>query len=199
MTKDFLLAIQNRRSYYNISKHSPIPDERIVELVQFAVKHCPSAYNSQSGRAAVLLGGEHDALWGIVLEALRARVPAEKFSRTAAKIAGFAAGHGTVLFFEDQAAVAMIQTQYPAYRDNFPPWSLQSSGMLQFTVWAALEAEGLGASLQHYNPLIDEAVRRRWNIPESWTLISQMPFGTPTAEPDEKEFQPVEDRVKVFY
>lgn len=198
MYKDFLSAVQNRRSYYNISKQSPIPDDQIVEIVQFAVKHCPSAYNSQSGRAAVLLGGEHGALWGIVLEALRERVPAEKFGRTAAKIAGFAAGYGTVLFFEDQAVVARMQAEYPAYRDNFPPWSLQSSGMLQFAVWTALEAQGLGASLQHYNPLIDDAVRRRWNIPGSWILIGQMPFGAPTEEPDEKEFLPIEDRVKVF-
>lgn len=26
--------------------------------------------------------------------------------------------------------------------------------MIQFAVWTALETEGLGASLQHYNPII---------------------------------------------
>ena len=30
--------------------------------------------------------------------------------------------------------------------------------MLQLVVWTALEAEGLGATLQHYNPLIDDEV-----------------------------------------
>lgn len=70
--------------------------------------------------------------------------------------------------------------------------------MLQFAVWTLLELEGLGASLQHYNPLIDEAVKAEWNMPEGWRLIAQMPFGNPTAEPGEKDFQPIEERVKVF-
>ena len=30
--------------------------------------------------------------------------------------------------------------------------------MIQFAVWCALTAAGLGANLQHYNPAIDEAV-----------------------------------------
>lgn len=70
--------------------------------------------------------------------------------------------------------------------------------MLQLVVWTALENEGLGASLQHYNPIIDEEVKKQWNIPESWKLIAQMPFGKPASEPKEKQFQPLEERVKVF-
>lgn len=196
--KDFNTAVLDRRSWYSIGKASPVSDDKIIETVQFAVKHAPSAFNSQSGRAVVLLGGEHDALWGIVLETLRKIVPAERFAQTAEKIAGFAAGHGTVMFFEDQEVVAGLQANFAAFKDNFPIWSLQSSGMLQYIVWTSLEAEGLGASLQHYNPLIDDEVKRRWGLPASWKLISQMPFGAPQALPDEKEFLPIGDRVKVF-
>ena len=29
-------------------------------------------------------------------------------------------------------------------------------------------------------------------------LIGQMPFGKPTAKPDEKQFSPLEERIKVF-
>ena len=61
-----------------------------------------------------------------------------------------------------------------------------------------LEDAGLGASLQHYNPLIDDEVRRTWNLPESWMLIAEMPFGTPTAEPGEKEFGELSERIKIF-
>ena len=72
-------------------------------------------------------------------------------------------------------------------------------GILQFIVWTALEAEGLGASLQHYNPLIKPQVLSTWNIPSSWQLIAQMPFGTPSAPAGEKTFEPVEGvRFKVF-
>lgn len=198
MSKDYYSAVEGRRSYYSITNASTISDDRVVEIVRFAVKHAPSPYNCQSGRAVVLLGKEHDALWAIVLDALRPLVPPGSFARTEQKVAGFAAGHGTVLFFEDQAVVERMQRDFPLYQEKFPIWSLQSSGMLQHIVWTALEAEGLGASLQHYNPLIDHAVKARWGFSESWMLISQMPFGTPSAQPGEKEFLPLEGRVKVF-
>ena len=58
--------------------------------------------------------------------------------------------------------------------------------------------EGFGASLQHYNELIEVEVKREWNLPDKWKLISQMPFGKPTVQPDEKQFQPLEDRIKIF-
>ena len=58
--------------------------------------------------------------------------------------------------------------------------------MHQLVVWTGLEAEGLGASLQHYNPLIDDEVKQEWNVPANWKLIAQMPFGNPTAAPGEK-------------
>ncbi|HOO86549.1 MAG TPA: hypothetical protein PK442_02495 [Synergistales bacterium] len=49
MTMNFFDAVKNRRTYYSISKKSPVSDERIREIVEQAVKHCPSAFNSQSG------------------------------------------------------------------------------------------------------------------------------------------------------
>ncbi|MNP03542.1 hypothetical protein D3C76_954300 [compost metagenome] len=70
--------------------------------------------------------------------------------------------------------------------------------MLQFVVWTALEIEGLGATLQHYNPLIDDEVKKTWNIPATWKLIAEMPFGNPLAPAGEKEYQPLEDRVKLY-
>ena len=70
--------------------------------------------------------------------------------------------------------------------------------MLQYIAWTLLETEGFGASLQHYNPLIDEKVKSAWDIPSSWKLIAQMPFGLPTALADKKEFVPIEKRFKAF-
>lgn len=198
MGKNLYEAVKDRRSYYGIGRQSPIADERIKEIVQYAVKHAPSAFNSQSGRAVVLLGQEHHALWDIVTDTLRKIVPQARFAQTQEKLLGFKAGHGTVLFLEDQAVVEDLQVRFASYKDNFPVWSLQSSGMLQYIVWTSLEAEGLGASLQHYNPLIDDAVHARWSLPQNWKLLSQMPFGVPTEEPDEKEFLPIEDRVKIY-
>ncbi|KOS00930.1 nitroreductase family protein, partial [Paenibacillus polymyxa] len=161
--------------------------------------YTPTSFNSQTSRAVVLLGEHHDKLWNITEDILREVVGnEEQFKSTAEKMNGFRSGYGTVLFFEDNNVVAGLQQQFEAYADNFPIWSNQSNGMLQLVVWTALEQEGLGASLQHYNPLIDEKVKNEWNIPEHWKLIAEMPFGKPTFQPGEKEFQPVEERVKTF-
>ncbi len=198
MSKDFYNAVKDRRTYYGISKESTVSDDRIQEIINDAVKHTPSAFNSQSGRVIVLLGQNHDKLWDLTKEELGKIVPAENFSSTEQKINSFKSGYGTVLFFEDQTVIESLQQQFALYKDNFPVWSLEANGMLQFVVWTSLESEGLGASLQHYNPLIDEEVRKQWNVPSNWKLLGQMPFGKPTAAPDAKQFQPIESRVKFF-
>ena len=198
MSKDFSNAIKNRRTVYGISKQSPVSEDRIQEIINEAVLHTPSAFNSQSGRVVLLFGANHDKLWDITKEELRKIVPAANFAPTEEKINSFKNGYGTVLFFEDQSVVESLQQQFALFKDNFPVWSLESSGMLQYIVWTSLELEGLGASLQHYNPLIDAEVTKQWHIPSNWKLLAQMPFGKPTASPDVKQFQPLESRVKVF-
>lgn len=198
MEKMFWDAVKDRRTYYGIGKEQVASDERIEQILQNAVLHVPSSFNSQSGRVVLLLHRQHEELWRITKEELRRVVPADKFQPTEEKINSFANGYGTILFFEDMAVVEGLQQQFPLYKDNFPVWSNHSSGMLQYVVWTALEMEGLGASLQHYNPLIDEEVKRTWQIPDTWKLIAQMPFGKPTAEPGAKEYKPVEERLKIF-
>jgi len=198
MPKDFYVALKNRRSIYGLSKEEVASDERIQEIIETAVKHTPSSFNSQSARVLILLGEHQDKVWDITKETLRKILPADKFSPTEDKINSFQNGYGTVLFFEDQSVIEQLQSSFPLYKDNFPVWSQQSSGMLQFVVWTALEAEGFGASLQHYSPLIDTAVSEQWDVPTTWKLIAQLPFGKPTIIPGEKEFKPLAERVKVF-
>lgn len=198
MNKNFYEAVEGRRSIYGISKERILSDQEIEKIVEHALKHTPSAMNSQSTRMVLLLGDKHDKLWDITMESLRAIVPAEHFEPTEVKINAFKSGYGTVLFFEDQSVVTELQEKYSLYKDNFPIWSNHTSGMHQYVVWTALEMEGFGASLQHYGELIEGAVKKEWQIPESWKLIAQMPFGKPTAAPAEKVFSPIENRLKVF-
>lgn len=198
MKKDFYSAVEDRRTFYGISKETVTSDERIKEVIDHAVKYTPYAFNSQSGRVVLLLGKEHDKLWDIAKEALRKVVPADQFSATEDKINSFRGGYGTVLFFEDNSVIESLQKQYALYKDNFPIWSQQASGMLQFVIWTALEIEGFGVSLQHYTELIEADVKKEWSIPNNWKLIGQMPFGKPTTQPNEKQFQPLENRIKVF-
>ena len=199
MEKKLKDALAHRRSYYAITNKSLITDTEIEDIVKFAVKNIPSAFNSQSTRVVLLLGDQHLKLWNIVKDTLKKMVPEGAFKATERKIdTSFASGYGTVLFFEDRTIVEGLQKAFPTYHEKFPLWSQQTSAMHQLAVWTMLEDVGFGASLQHYNPLIDEAVIAEWGLPENWELIAQMPFGVPSQKPGAKEFKPLEERVRVF-
>ena len=195
---DFYSAVKGRRSIYALDRNVGVSDERIMEAINHSVLHTPSAFNSQTGRVVVLFGEGHDKLWNITMEALRKVVPAANFKDTEDKINSFKAGYGTVLYFEDQKVVKGLQEQFALYKDNFPVWSNQGSGMLQNVIWTALHIEGLGASLQHYNELIEEEVSKEFNLPKEWKMMAQMPFGNIVQEAGEKQFAPLEGRVKVI-
>lgn len=197
-TTTFYQAIEKRRSIYAIGTGKPVSENRVREIVEFAATHVPSAFNSQSARVVILFGKESGKFWEMVKDALRKIVPAEQFPKTEDKIDGFNAGWGTALFFEDQTVVKQLMNDFSLYADNFPVWSNQSNGMLQFAVWTALQSEGLGSSLQHYNELVEEDVKKEWKLDPSWKLLAQMPFGSVEAPAGEKSFNPIEDRVKVF-
>ena len=65
--------------------------------------------------------------------------------------------------------------------------------MHQFYLWTALEAEGFGANLQHYNPLPDVRAAETFNIPKEWVLKAQLVFGTPKSGARE-ELKPREQK-----
>jgi uncharacterized protein len=199
MGLSFKEALINRRTYYTISNKSLVSDQEIEDIVNFAVTHVPSSFNSQSTRVVLLLGENHKKLWNITKKILRKIVSAEAFSATENKIDGaFATGYGTVLYFEDQTVVKKMQEAFPNYAEKFPVWSNHTSAMHQLAIWTMLEEVGFGASLQHYNPLIDEEVAKEWNLPSTWKLVAEMPFGVPTQGPGKKEFKPLDERIKVF-
>ncbi|KAG6009685.1 hypothetical protein E4U54_008508 [Claviceps lovelessii] len=196
---DLLLQMaKSRRTIYALNKTLPITTSRIHELVNETTLHTPTSFNAQTTRVVVLFGPEHDKLWDITTSTLRAIVPDDKWQPTQDRMTGFKNAAGTVLFFEDQDAIKAMQATYATYADRFPNWASQSAGMQQYLLWTALELEGLGANLQHYNPLIDEKVAETWNLPKSWTLNAQLVFGGRAAEAGDKTFQPLEERVKVF-
>lgn len=89
-------AVLNRRSIYQLTNKSPVPDSRIQEIVEAALKHVPSSFNSQSTRLVVLLKEEHTKFWTIVEDILKTMVPADKWDHTAQRINGFKGGYGSV-------------------------------------------------------------------------------------------------------
>lgn len=196
--KCFQEAVRNRRTNYALGREIGVLPSQIIAAVESMTKEVPSSFNMQSARVIVAMGEHHEKIWHITKETLRKIVPAEKFAPTEAKIDGFAAAYGTILFFDETATVTHMQQQFAAYAENFPIWAQQSNGMLQFAIWTALTNMGLGVNLQHYNPLIDDEVKQAFQVPDSWKLIAQMPFGAQVEPPKPIEKIAIEERVKVF-
>ena len=200
MKKSLRDAIKDRRSYYQLGNSSPISDHELQSIIEHILMYAPSAFNSQSARMVLLLGDNHKKIWEITKEELKKVSKSEEaFKATEQKVdTSFASGYATILFFEDQSVIKGLQGSFPTMASNFTKWSDHSAGIAQVLTWVGLESVGFGASLQHYNPLIDDAVRKEWNISEDWELVAQMPFGMPVGEAGEKTHLPIEDRLIVL-
>ena len=199
MSNQFLDLIKKRRTIYAIGKNVQHSSEELVTLIQEAVKESPSSFNSQSSRAVILLNEEHEKFWDIVKQKLKSYAQDEAAAaKTEAKMDSFSAGVGTVLFFEDTDVIKGLQEKFALYAENFPIWSEHSTAIAQFAVWTALHTEGLGASLQHYNPIVDEEVHATWDVPASWKLRAQIVFGSVEAPAAPKSYIDDEVRFKIF-
>ena len=178
---NFASLQEKRRTIYALGKDLPVSNEEVVATVEKAMKESPSAFNSQSSRAVVLFGAESEA-----------------FEATKGRLAGFAAGAGTILFFEDQDVVKGLQESFPLYAENFPIWSEQAHGINLYAVWLAFAEKNIGLNVQHYNPLVDAQVAEKYGIPANWKLRAQAPFGSIAAPAADKDYMADSDRVKVF-
>ena len=196
--KCFQESVIHRRTNYALGKNIKVLPSQIVAAVERMTQEVPSAFNMQSARVILAMNEHHDKIWNITKDVLKKIVPADKFAGTETKINGFAAGYGTVLFFDETKTVKEMQEKFSPYADNFPIWASQANGMLQFAIWTMLDNMGLGVNLQHYNPLIDDEVKKYFKVPESWTLVAEMVFGEllEPAKPIEK--LPINERVKIF-
>ncbi|MEE8723233.1 MAG: nitroreductase family protein [Atopobiaceae bacterium] len=183
-------SLAQRRTYYHINKKLPVSEDAVVKTVEKVVELVPDAFNMHSQRVVIALGDKQNQLWDAAYDAFKGEVVREKLD-------SFKAGAGTILYFIDQKTVASLQKQYPLYVDNFPIWAQQSNGMLQISVWSALRELDVAASLQHYDPVIDDAVYKLFNVPRDYKLVGEMPFGGIGAKPDPKEPEDVTLRVSV--
>lgn len=195
---EFIKLMQKRRSIYNLGASTNIQEETIIQTIADCLKHTPTAFNTQTGRVIILFNKPYKEFWLNTKKILKKVTPPENFEKTKDKLTSFSKGIGTILFFEEQHTIQAMQDKFPLYKENFPIWSEQSAGMLQFAVWLALSEIGLGANLQHYNPLIDENVHKTFATPTSWKLIAQMNFGSIEKEADSKTFLEIPKRLKIF-
>lgn len=202
MSKATLETLQQtfneRRSIYALGNELAVAPQAIVNMAERILLHTPSAFNSQSSRLVVLFGEQHQQLWDITELKLREEVADGDFSSSKQKMDSFRAAAGTVLFYEDTDVVKSMQEQFQLYTDRFPVWAQQTSAMHQYALWTELSTLEVGASLQHYNPLIDEDIAAAFAIPDNWELVAQMPFGNILQAAGDKSYQPLNQRMKVL-
>ena len=112
---DFFTAVENRRTYYALSAKSPISDADIQTIVETAVKHVPSAFNTQTGRAVLFLGESNTTAWEIVRSKFLATLGNDEgaIKMNSGKIDGYESGYGSVFFFEDQSIIAAMYEKMP--------------------------------------------------------------------------------------
>ena len=199
MNSTFNKLTAQRRSIYALGDQLTNSPEEIYDLIITAIKNSPTAFNSQTVRAVVLFGKSSDKVWDIVEAALKEVVKdPQAFAKTQQKIASFRAGFGTVLFLTETDTVHELEKQFPAYADNFADWAEQGIGGAQQAVWTALAEQQIGASLQHYNLLIDDAIHQAFNLPDSWQLRAEMPFGSIEAPAGDKDFLDDSEKFKLI-
>lgn len=182
-------SLNKRRSYYNIGKDLPISEKELVKTVKEITNLVPHPFNNQSSRVLIVTKEKQDELWDNIYDVFEGKVPREK-------IDSFKNGYGTILYFIDQADVDRLKKEFPSYAENFDGWANQSMGMVELSIWTGLRELNIGASLQHYNPVIDDMVRKMFNLDENWILNAQMPFGNILEEPEAKEKVDIDEIVK---
>ena len=190
-------AMLERRSVRVLTRGEGITKKKIEEMLSLAL-YAPNAFNMQSSRMVVLLDREHEKFWDMTKDILRGVTPPNAFARTEKKMDGFQGGNGTILFFEDTETVEKYKRDFALYADKFGQFSQHNNAILQYAVWLVFEVEDIAASLQHYNPLVDQAVKDEWNVPKEWEMVAQMPFGRAAEKPELREFKPFGDIVKIY-
>lgn len=199
MSSQFIDLVKARRTYYALDNTLPVSQDRVTHVVEELLQAVPSAFNSQTNRVVLLFDYEHRILWDMISSALESDASASEDQRaaTSQRLAAFNAAAGTVMFFEDEETITDLQGRIPKYVDVFPVWAAHSDGMLQHAIWTALEAEGLGANLQHYNSIAED-ITKTWDLPASWKLRAQLVFGGRVEEPADKVSKPLEEKLRVF-
>ena len=166
-----------RHSFYDLNNQIPVKDNILTQIITKSLELYPSPFNSQSSRLVVLFNREHSHFWSLVQQTLLATAPKDKEEAIVKRIQSFAAGYGTILYFIDKSIISKQEKQMPLYAADFMNWAFQSSAILQFMIWCTLAEKNIGANIQHYNPLINDTVKKAFNLNKNWELVAQMPFG----------------------
>ncbi len=195
---DLINSIEKRRTHFTIEKAPNLDEDALINDIKGVVNHSPSPFNTQHQTVYVALNEYHDKVWDIIIDSIQSTTSSKRYEKLKDKIEGFKEGHGTILFFDNTLHIEDLKQRFSKVKDRFETWMHQAQGMTQINVWNLMGKYDLVASLQHYNPKIDDKIKKLFNIPSFMTLQAQMPFGKQKGPLKGKDFKPIEDRFKVF-
>src|SRR5690625_3693233 len=194
----FLDLLEKRRSIYTIGTNSDYTKKEITERIRDVMKQVPTAFNSQTTRVVVLFDEAKDKFWDHIYDVQKDVLEGDVWEMMSGTITGSKNGIGTVLFFEDIDAVKQMPAQGirgEAYKQN-------NNANAQYAVWLALTEMDLGATLQHFNvgyeQGFDRGTKEMFDLPDSYEMLAQMPFGSIEQEAGEKDHIDPDEQVKVF-
>ncbi|MCM3742348.1 nitroreductase family protein [Oceanobacillus luteolus] len=194
----FVDLAEKRRSIYALGTDGNYSKKDIENRIREVVKQVPSAFNSQTTRVVVLFDSANEKFWNHIYDVQQNVLEGDMWDMMSGIITGAKNGIGTVLFFEDKEAVEGMPAQgvrQEAYKQN-------NNANAQYAVWLALAEMDLGASLQHFNvgyeQGFDKGTKEMFNLPESYEMLAQMPFGSVEQQAGEKEHIDTDVQVKVF-
>lgn len=180
-----------RRTIYKLGKNSPVPDSKIEEVVNAAIQHIPSSFNTQSTRLVVLLHAEHERLWEIVIDTFMqlvqsGAVPEATWkNQTLPKLQGMKNGVGTVCLPATNPLEATIKlthryrssstktqhTSSPSPRNSQPTRSTSSPGQstrMPCTSTSVRSSPPISCTCTHAHTNMHETV---------WTALESLGFG----------------------
>lgn len=161
---------------------TPATQERLLS----AVRLTPAAYNLPPWQV-VLVHEQRAALWDEIAAGFAAQLDGERLARYHDRLAGFRPGVAVGLIFEDLRVAQTLREEKGASPELAQQFVQQALGMVQFSLWLALTAEGLATSLQHWDDLVGERVARFVGLPPQQVhLAAIMPIGYAAEEPKVK-------------
>lgn len=150
-----------------------------VARLQDAVVRTPSAFGVTPWQI-IILSEHRDAFWDEVAAGFRDGLDGDRLERYLGRLDGFRSGAGVILIYEDLAARPVLHQNWGLSEQTAHDFVQQGLGMLQLVIWLVLTEEGLVASLQHWDWLIQDRLAALLDLPsERYQLISVLPVGEP--------------------
>lgn len=178
---DFIALLSRRRSIRRL-RGGTLSDETLHRLRE-AVVRTPSAFGITPWHV-VIIHERRDAFWQEVEAGFREGLDGDRRQRYLDRLDGFRDGAAVILVYEDLAAYSTLRDGWTLSDEVATAFVQQGLGMVQLAVWLALTAEGLVASLQHWEWLLQERLASFTGLDGTrYQLAATMPVGYPAESP----------------